>query len=256
MATLGDMVTRIKAEMGRGEDATVRQQVVSAIEEARRRYTWFSERRSMLIELTAGQVWYSKIGFRSPSQATAAQITAETNTDTEDIEYSLDDFPYEGTVSDILRIDWIALDDYTQRWPMDWLEYQHFEMAHQDAPAPASGDIDTDVASRAQPTSWTRYGAQIGVFPIPDQHYLLRLSGQVRPLVPSADGDSSIWFDEAEEYIRIAAKKRLARDNYRDMEAYQAFALAEQSAEKRLRAEYNRRKRSRIKGAWEPRNTA
>jgi len=71
-----------------------------------------------------------------------------------------------------------------------------------------------------QPQSYTLYGNQLRLFPIPDAVYALYPSGLARlsPNPLSADGDTNAWLTEAEPLIRQHAKMVLYRDVVRDAE--------------------------------------
>ena len=88
------------------------------------------------------------------------------------------------------------------------------------------------------PTYWTYYGGEIGIWPTPDDAYTLYFSATVKPVVPTSDDDTSVWFDEAGEMIRAGACKRVCLNYLRDTERAAMFAGTEESERQGLEMEY------------------
>lgn len=240
MPTLGEEIAIVQEEMGRGSDAQVRRAILAAIAEHEREMHHWTERRLAIIELQTGQTWYSQIGFRNPSLYTTAQIESIQAVNEQDIEWSFDDMPWTGRVADVIRVQYARLEDgdangYEQSWRMRWVPYEEFEIHHEGP--------DT----QSQPYIYTLHSHQIGVYPPPDKQYPLRLSVLCKPFAPTEDGQTSVFFTEAEELIRNAAKKRLAV-NFRDGNGYALFKAEEADALSRLRGENARRSSGKIKG--------
>jgi hypothetical protein len=73
-------------------------------------------------------------------------------------------------------------------------------------------DIDqkTGILSfRAWPEEWAYYSQQIWLYPIPDAAYTLTAYSVPRLTELSADADENAWTNDAEELIRLRAKREL-----------------------------------------------
>lgn len=72
-------------------------------------------------------------------------------------------------------------------------------------------------ASRGEPFIYAYYGRQIGVYPIPDKAYTIRLIGQFKLGAPANDTVSdNPWTNEAFELIRCRAKAYLYAHHIQD----------------------------------------
>lgn len=91
-----------------------------------------------------------------------------------------------------------------------------------------------------RPDSYTIYGDQLRIFPVPDAVYTLSLSAHVRlgpfPLVNTSD--TNAWMTDAEAVIRQYAKMLIYRDNLRDEKGKSNAAEGLQEAEWALTRKY------------------
>lgn len=61
------------------------------------------------------------------------------------------------------------------------------------------------------PWSYTWYGNQLRLYPVPDQAYTIRIGASVKIAAPATDGEASNpWMTHAERLIRSRAKNELA----------------------------------------------
>lgn len=88
------------------------------------------------------------------------------------------------------------------------------------------------------PQYWTFYAGQIGIWPTPAGAYDLYFSAHMKPVVPTADSDTSVWLTECEEMILAGAAKRVCLKHLRDNERAQVFAAIENSAAMQLEKEH------------------
>lgn len=128
-------------------------------------------------------------------------------------------------VSDLMRVHYLR-ETGTNSAEMRRLAYNEFEALFE-------GSTPNGV-----PTSFTVYAGQIGIWPTPDGVYTLYGSGHVKPVVPTADDDTSVWLDEAGEMILAGAAKRVCLKYLRDAERAKEFVAIEASAEAMLQAEH------------------
>jgi len=87
----------------------------------------------------------------------------------------------------------------------------------------------TGTISGGQISSYSRYGMQLRLYPIPSTVITLNVSGfgKLAPWPLVADADTNNWMVEAERYIRALAKSILMKDVIRDFgeaTAYEAIA--------------------------------
>lgn len=230
-ATLGGMTARVQRELGRGTDDQVRESVVSALKEARREAHLFSQRRDARIETETGRGWYSTIGFPSWTTATAEEVEAESGGRAEETEWSFDDLPHTGRIENLIRESFVKIRKGANEWPLCRSTYEAF------------ATLSTNASTKSQPTTYTIHAQQIGLWPIPDGVYEVRISGVWKPYIPEPaygdaklDGATSAFFEHGEEFIRNGAKRRYC-EAVRDMDGAMDFSTLESRALSRLRSE-------------------
>lgn len=142
-----------------------------------------------------------------------------------------------GTLTDVASIDSITLNINARKTVLDQWSYGEMER------------IATTTNTNNQPWAWSWYDEQIRLYPVPDAAYTLTVSYVQKIDVPSTDGSSNIWTDQAEELIRHAAKKRIYRDvTMDDANAIKAEA-AEQEQLARLLKDTNRQVSGGLRGS-------
>lgn len=191
--TFSVMKTRIIDDMVR-DDLTATQ-LGSAINDAialqeGERYG-FNEKRYTLLTVAA-QEYYDLTTPTLLTSAGAAVGTGETLLELDDITTTVSNRPY-------------RLTPRTQQWMNE----------------------QQDSNYQGQPASYTLYGQQLRIFPVPDAAYTVSLSGLARlaPNPLSNDDDTNAWMTEGAGIIRGQAKLLLWRDILRDPEG---MALARQ----------------------------
>jgi hypothetical protein len=85
------------------------------------------------------------------------------------------------------------------------------------------------------PRSWAYFNQKIRMYPIPDAVYTITLNYTYKLATLSADADTNVWMVEAENLIRLCAKRILARDIYYSEKAEAKFDKGEQEAYDDLR---------------------
>lgn len=95
-----------------------------------------------------------------------------------------------------------------------------------------------------QPEYYTLYAGQLGIWPTPSGENPLFWSGIVRPTVPSAAGDTSIWFTYANEMIEAGAARRVCSKYLRDQQRADYFAQIEALQLQNLQSEHVRKSSS------------
>lgn len=197
-------------------DAEITSEIQNAIREYNRTPFYLTEKRAGTINLTAGTTWYSTLDLTSA----AGPETFTTATPIGDIQEIIH-----------AKIEYGTLDE-----PMCEVPYYTMERYLENA----------DTAG--VPAWFARFAGQIGVYPIPDTTYTMQISVLVKGLVPSADGDTSVWFNEARELIECCAAKKVCMKYLQDVERAQVFAALE--ADQRnavMRENINRQATGRIR---------
>ena len=110
--------------------------------------------------------------------------------------------------------------------PLDQISYEHFERLFE-------GSVP-----QGQPELYTKYAGQIGIWPTPAAEYPLYWSGVVRPQVPVADDDDSVWFRNQRELIENAAAARVCAKYLRNTEWANTFKALEQEEYDVFQTEY------------------
>lgn len=90
------------------------------------------------------------------------------------------------------------------------------------------------------PWSYTWYGNQIRLYPVPDQAYTVRIGASVKVAAPASDAEASNpWMTHAERLIRSRAKLELALHVLKDTELAQTMATAVEEAYDQLKGRTN-----------------
>lgn len=103
-----------------------------------------------------------------------------------------------------------------------------------------------DLPRSGYPTSYTYLDEALRLDPVPDAAYELTLYGIAQIDAPSADGDSSVWTNEAQALIAAQTRLTLYRDLIFDDGRAALAALAAQTHLAKLRRETDRRLRTRL----------
>lgn len=180
-------------------EAEIKDEIGNAIRYYNRKPWHLTEVRGITLTTVANQTWYSSVDLTTG--AGDQDLTGRTALDTKEIlniQYARENPGSSGLNEPLCKI-----------------SYQQFE-AQQEGSTPTG-----------PPTYWTYYAGQIGIWPTPDAAYTLYFSATVKPVVPTADADTSVWLDEQEELIAAAACKRIALKHLRDKDRSQDFALIE-----------------------------
>lgn len=248
VATLLSLATEISEETDRPDRLEdIKTCIRRVLMEARRNLYWFSERRMARIDLVAGQQWYGSWAALSPERFEDLSSDASSRLYEGDAA-AADSYPWSwdsadlagGTVLDLQQVHDARLvrSAETGRWyPLACVrEISEFN---------AMSDRMTE---SGPPEYYCRYSGEIGFWPIPDAADVARFWGNFRPIVPApgAAGDStqSIFFDEAENWIRTAAKAMLFAEFLRDAEEAQRLSALALGFKENIDAESNRRQRT------------
>mgnify|MGYP006935322130 CR=1 FL=1 len=225
MATLASVALSCAKQLGRANaagtaivdlEAEIKEEIAEAIKFYNRRPNHLTEFRGFEVTTASSTTWYSTIDLTNGDgdQDSTGRTAVNANT--------------------ILTIDYARENPggSGNNEPLSKVSYQSFEGFFEGA------------TSSGSPTYFTYYAGQIGVWPTPDGAYTLYFSGDVKPVVPTADSDTSVWFDEAEELIEAAACKRVCLKYLRDSERAMTFVAAEKDAEASFHSEYVRKSTS------------
>lgn len=88
------------------------------------------------------------------------------------------------------------------------------------------------------PTSWCYFNRSIGLFPIPDAAYTIRMSGHIIKSAPAAiDEANNVWMTEAFDLLRARVCHKIGLRKTRDAEVVAAFRSDEMEELGRLKSE-------------------
>lgn len=182
----------------------IKTEVRNAIRHYNRAPWHFTETRDLSFSTVTGQTWYNSASDGSSTL----------------------------NFSDLLKIDYIRE------------EASSLDQGLCEKPYRAFQQIQEGSTAGGPPIFYARYGDELGLYPTPDQAYLIRLSGQFKASVPNADGDSSVWFTEIPELIVASACGRVCLAHLRDRERAMDFAAIASPLEDALHAEWVRKART------------
>lgn len=190
-------------------EGQIKQEIGETIRFYNRQKYALTEFRGVQLTTVSGTTWYSSVDMSSGDgdQDGAARTAVD--------------------VSEITYITYMRDNSSGSTFePMERIDYRDFERLFEGS-TPSAG-----------PNYFTVYAGQIGLWPTPDDAYTIYFSAHVRPVVPTLDGDTSIWLDEAEELITAGACKRVCLKHLRNTERAAEFGALEAMARANLANEY------------------
>lgn len=228
--TLADIALRCAKFLGRVDatgtaiidlEAEIREEISETVRFYNREKWALTEFRGMVLTTAAGVTWYSSVDLTSGDgdQDKTSRTAVDVNT--------------------ILSVDYARMDVNSLDYDLKRLRIRDFEaMFEGNAPS-------------LYPNYYTIYAGQIGLFPVPDAVYSIYLNGHVKPVVPTVDGDSSVWFDQAQELIETGTCKRVCLKYLRQPDRAAEFAAMEDAARRQLMGEHMRRSSTgKLKSQW------
>lgn len=215
--TLASVALRCAKQLGRVDgsgttitdlETEIKEEIGEAITFLNRQQWHLTEVRKVTLTTVASQEWYSTVDLTTG--AGDQDLTGRTTVD----------------VNSVLDIDYIRETTSSLRDGLLMLRYRDFERLQEGS---AIGGV---------PTGYTLYAGQIGIYPIPDQAYALEFSASIKPVIPTLDTDTSVWFDQARELVEAGACKRVCIKYLRDRERALEFAAVEEAAMSQLHREF------------------
>lgn len=204
-------------------EAEIKEQIAATVRYYNRKSWALTEFRGFQFTTTAGTTWYNTVDLTSGDgdQSKTLRTAVDANS--------------------LLAVSYMRANPGASglNEPLWRISYQEFERLFE-------GSTPTGI-----PTYYTIYAGGIGVWPTPSQAYVMYGSGSVKPVVPTNDADTSVWFDQAKELIEAGTCKRVCvkylRDSVRGrdfevMERDQMMALSGETMKRtssgRLRAHF------------------
>lgn len=224
MATLATVALSCAKHLGRANaagtaiadlDTEIKEEIAEAIRFYNRTPWALTEFRGLQITTVSGTTWYSAFDMTSGDGDQSA--TGRTAVD----------------INDCLSIKYMRGPTSTLDYRMRQISYDEFE------------ELLEGVTPQGPSTVFALYAGQIGFWPIPDDAYTIYFSGHVKPVVPSGNSDTSVWFDQAQEMVAAGACARVCLKYLRDAERAREFAVIEKAAMDAFHAEYVRKTSTR-----------
>lgn len=209
MTTFLDVRDRIADQLSRSDlSSQIDREIQLAIARYNRRVSWLHEVRGATLTTVAGQRFYTAIDLTAGAgvQDVAGRSAV--------------------SVQDVQKIEYMRASDDE---PLCQIGYREFEERY---------DVTGSVGG---PEYFALYAGQIGLWPAPDAVEVLTLSVVVKPVIPTAATDESVWFDQAQELIENAAASAICRKFLSDGERAQAFQVYEAAAWDELVREGNQK---------------
>lgn len=197
-ATITDLAAEIKEEIGNA---------ITSLN----RYKWhLTEVRDFTLTTVADTTFYSTVDLSAGTgeQAVSGR-TALAVTEIVSIDYGREEVGSSGL-----------------REPLRQISYRELERLRE----------GTNPAST--PEYFARYAGQIGLWPTPGSVQTITFSGKVKPVVPTGDSESSVWFDRASELVECEALKRVCQKYLRDTQRALEFGVMAQGLRNELSSEW------------------
>lgn len=222
--TLNDVAKTVAKYLGRAAtDGTIldleeeiKDEIGQAVKFYNRKQSYLTEFRECEITTAAGTVWYSAFTM---ANGAGEQSNSRTSVST----------------SDIVKIQFMRDTANNLNERLDRVSYREFER------------LRDGTAAQTDPTVYTFYAGQIGLWPTPSGTATVEFSGHIKPQVPTADTDTSVWFDEADELIALSAARRVLKNHLRDTQRALEFADEEALAWSSVESEQVRKSSGRIR---------
>lgn len=127
--------------------------------------------------------------------------------------YSVSDAP---EIPQFFEIDQICFEDGDQKYDLTEISPKEWEVA--------TGSGGTS----AKPIAWAYFNQSIGLYPIPDGVYTIRVIGHIKKAEPTDDvEEGNVWMVEAFDLIRARVCKQLALKKLRDQSLFETQSAAE-----------------------------
>jgi hypothetical protein len=147
---------------------------------------------------------------------------------------------YSDTLSTVANQEYVAL-------PTDFIDLDSLEITIAGTKRPLYKRDFQDIvqwranSSAGQPTDYALYQNRIELFLVPDATYPITIKYVKSLTVLSADADTNAWLTDAEELIRLHAKKDLYASRIRDTNAAKDMQALEDSCLLRMESLHQRR---------------
>lgn len=225
--TLGEFIDTLQEDLARGD--CDRAPLIKAVQAAVRYYQkerfWFTERRLARIGSNCDQHWYGQLGWASQSaHRDCEQCRGNSYLNREDQQLCCN----RGCASYVKRITSSVCDTFTEGtlqdepWSFDepWVEGRVTDILEIDRVWDVREECDVGYVTFKNyyedygADCYTRYGGQIGFTDPRDTTYLI--SASCRPLMPKADGDSTVFFTEAHDMLYAKTRAYFSRNTMQD----------------------------------------
>jgi len=132
----------------------------------------------------------------------------------------------DAAIPKFIETDQVVLMDGTEPFELEQMDPRDWEILT------ASGE------STGRPESWCTFDQKIGLYPIPDAAYTIRVIGQFMKAGPATDGEANnVWMTEAFDLLRARVCRQLALKKLRNADLMQTQAAAETEERSRLISE-------------------
>lgn len=132
----------------------------------------------------------------------------------------------DAAIPKFIKLDYITVLNGTDATRLEWMTPEDWEML-------TISGTDTGV-----PTHYTRFQQKIGLYPIPNGIYTIRMAGHYMVAAPASDGEAgNVWMTEAYDLIRARVCAMLSIRPIRNPEMAQAHQFLEKMELDRLYAE-------------------
>lgn len=213
MTTLADIASNVADQLARDDlDTQIKAQIPLVVRRYNREATFLHEVHDAQFNTAAGFIWYTSFNLAN-SDGFADYSAGDTALSAE----RLISVRYARVVEN-------SLDDQLYQ-----LDIKRFLYWHENSVQ--GGEI----------THYCLWAGQLGLWPTPNSVLQVKLTGVFQPTVPTADADTSIWFDQYQELIEAGVRRRINQHYLKDYEAAQADEREEGLQLGTLRAETARR---------------
>jgi hypothetical protein len=242
MSTLAEIALDCAKMLGRANadgsaildlESEIKGEIARTVEDYNRKPWHLTEVLDLGLTTVADQTWYAQI---DETGSLGAELDAQTDNATQFVRTATNQlvlaeavaFPVDA--SRILKIDYMRDNTNAIYHDITHIDFSQFQR------------MQRGTTLGGPPIYYTRYAERIGLYPTPNGVFNITMSATVKPAVPVADTDKSVWFDKGRELVTASACGRVCLKYLRDPDRAAEFGAIAGPIENNMQAEFARKR--------------